>query len=105
MSGGPQVTRAFKIFTTANRIPITRRVHALPAVVGSGPKIFGPEEFFSRLINQHRVVSDGTAGIVKEVQGFLISGVFATFCSLKALVVNGEKIMMNEDPVCEQITR
>src|SRR6185503_10699854 len=94
ISGVPQITSAFEIFTTANRIPITRRVHALPAVVGSGPKIFGPEELFSRLINQHRVVSDGAAVVVQVVRTFSVGVVGATFGSQIAFVIDGEMVLI-----------
>src|SRR5258705_1234144 len=105
MSGGPQVTRAFKFCTTANRIPITRRVHALPAGVGSGLKIFGPEGFFSRLINQHRVVSDGAAVVVQVVRAFSVGVVGATFGSQIALVVDGEMILIKVVVLGEVRTR
>src|SRR5258705_12813249 len=94
MSGVPEVTRAFEIFTTANGIPITGRVHALAAVVGSGPKIFGPEEFFSRLINQHRVVSDGAAVVVQIVRALSVGIVGATFGGQIAFVVDGEMVLI-----------
>src|SRR5213593_4744184 len=52
-SGVPQITGPFEIFAAADSVPIARRVHALSPVVGSGPEILSPEEFFPRLINQH----------------------------------------------------
>src|SRR4030095_3573928 len=43
MSRSPEITCAFKIFAAADSVPIARRVHALASVVGSGPKVLGPE--------------------------------------------------------------
>src|SRR5260370_40839992 len=56
----PQVARAVPVITAANRVPVARGVRALPAVVGSRPKILRPEEWLARLVDEPLVVGKCT---------------------------------------------
>src|SRR2546422_11091870 len=105
MSGIPEVTRALEIFAAADGVPIARGVHTLAPVVGSGPEVLGPEEFFPRLINQHRVVSDGAAVIVQVVRTFSVSVVGATFGGEITFLVNEEMGLIKVIMLSEGWTR
>src|SRR6266508_753707 len=105
MSGIPEVTRALEIFAAADSVPIARRVHALPPVVSSGPEVLGPEEFFPRLIHQHRVVSDSAPVVVQVVRTLSVSVVGATFGGEITFVVNQEMVLIKVVVLSEVWTR
>src|SRR6266498_1621509 len=62
------------VVSAANRIPIARRVHALPAVVGRRPKILRPEKWLVRLVNEHRVVRNRPAIVVQIIRTLGLGG-------------------------------
>src|SRR5215468_10390800 len=52
----PQVTGTLPVAAAPDGVPIPRGIHALPAVVGCGYQVVGPEELFLRIVNKNGVM-------------------------------------------------
>src|SRR6185503_17568249 len=86
--------RALKIFATSDRVPITRRIHSLAAVVCRRPKVLGPEKLFTGLVNEHRVVRDRAAVVVQIVRTLGVRVVSAALSREISFVVDDEMVLV-----------
>src|ERR1051326_2957809 len=105
VAGGPQVARALEVFAAADRVPVTRRIHALATVVRGGPKVLSPEKLLALLVHEHRVVRDGAAVVVQIVRAFRVGVVSAALRCQVTFVVDDEMILIEMAVLREKWTR
>src|SRR5713101_9473914 len=96
MSQVPQVARAVPIVAAADRVPVSRRVHALSAVVGGVPQILRPEEWLIRLVDEHRVMGYCSAIVIQVVRTL---GIGVVCCAVNRQV----SMMKNRELVLVQV--
>src|SRR6266568_5902212 len=90
----PQVASMLPVCWAPNRVPKARGVHSLTAVVSCWQQILRPEEFFSRIVNQHRIVSYGAAIIIEVVRALAICVISATVDRQVTLMVDRDLVLI-----------
>src|SRR3954452_20008192 len=83
----PQIASPLEILRAADTVPKAGGVHTLPAIVCRRQEILRPKEFFRRIVDQYRIMSD-RAPVVVEIVRALAIGVIspAVDCQITAVI-------------------
>src|SRR5262249_39034404 len=90
----PQIACTLPVAAASDCVPIARRIHALPAVIGCGQQIVGPEELLHRIVNKNGVVSHGSAIVVEIVRTFRVGVIRAAVDGQISPAVNRELVLV-----------